>query len=147
MSTVKLSTIRQRFATQVNTLSGFNESRNPFDGYGRSPNTIAHKRFSIGIGGVTSRDDDRQRQAAGIMSQTEVFIRYPFRIKPKDQIESYDAALDSAQLVIKSITNRSDALHANLQIRFAGLANELSDSGEWVTITIHFLILHYLYLT
>ena len=73
MASVSLSTIRQRFATQINTLDGFDESRNPYDGYGRSPNTIAHKRYSVGIRGVNSRDDDRQRRSTGVMSETEVF--------------------------------------------------------------------------
>ena len=147
MSVVSLSTIRARFATQINSLTGFDESRNPFDGYGRSPNTIAHKRFAVGIGSVVSREDDRQRKAAGVMSESQALVRYAFRIKPKDQIDSYDDALDSAQEVIKTITNRSSPLHDNLQIRWTGLDNELSDSGEWCTITITFSILHYINLS
>lgn len=146
MSAVSLSTIRQRFATQIDTLTGFNQSRNPYDGYGRSPNTIAHQRFSVGIRGVNSRDDDRQRRSAGVMSETEVFVRYAFRIRPKDQVISYDDALDSAQQVIQTITNRSTPLHSDLQIRFTGLDNELADSGEWCTINLSFNVLHYLYL-
>jgi hypothetical protein len=146
MSSVSLSTIRQRFATQIDTLDGFDESRNPYDGYGRSPNTIAHKRYSVGIRGVNSRDDDRQRRSTGVMSETEVFVRYAFRIRPKDQLESFDDALDSAQVVIQSLTNRSTPLHDDLQIRFTGMDNELADSGEWCTINLTFIVLHYLYL-
>ena len=67
---VSLATIRQRFSTMIDSLDGFDESRNPFDGYGRSPNTIAHKRFSVGIRSVSSRDDDRQRRGVGVMSST-----------------------------------------------------------------------------
>jgi hypothetical protein len=147
MSTVKLSTIRQRFATKITSLDGFEESRNPFDGYGRSPNTIAHKRFAVGIRSVSSRDDDRQRSAAGALTETEVFVRYAYRIKPKDQIDSYDNGLDSAQDVIEALTPRTSPLHNDLQIRWTGLDNELSDSGEWMTITITFIILHYINLT
>ena len=144
---VSLATIRQRFSTMIDSLDGFDESRNPFDGYGRSPNTIAHKRFSVGIRSVSSRDDDRQRRGVGVMSSTEVMIRYAFRIRPKDQIESFDDGLDSAQSVINAITKRSTPLHDELQIRFGGMDNELSDSGEWMSITLAFEVLHYLYLT
>lgn len=147
MSAVSLQTIRQRFADAITDLTGFDESRNPYDGYGRSPNTVAHKRFSIGVGSVSSRDDDRQRRLQGIMSETEILVRFAFRIRPKDQIDSYDDALQSAQQVIEKITNRSTPLHDNLQIRFRGLDNELSDSGEWCTITISFTVLHYIQLT
>jgi hypothetical protein len=128
-------------------LDGYDESRNPYDGYGRSPNTIAHQRFSVGIRGVTSRTDDRQRESDGVMTETEVFVRYPFRIRPKDQVSSYDLALSSAESVIKKITNRSSPLHDNLQIRWRGLDNELADSGEWVSIIITFIVLHYISLT
>lgn len=147
MSAVSLQTIRQRFADAITDLTGFDESRNPYDGYGRSPNTVAHKRFSVGVGSVSSRDDDRQRRLQGIMSETEMLVRFAFRIRPKDQIDSYDDALQSAQQVIEKITNRSTPLHDNLQIRFRGLDNELSDSGEWCTITISFTVLHYIQLT
>ena len=147
MSAVSLSTIRKRFASAVTTLSGFDESRNPFDGYGRSPNTIAHKRFSVGVGTVTSREDDRQRRSDGIMTDTQMSVRFAFRIRPKDQIESYDNALDAAEQVIEIITNRSTPLHDSLQIRFTGLDNELADSGEWCTLTLSFLVLHYIQLT
>jgi hypothetical protein len=144
MSAVSLSTIRQRFAVSILALSGFDESRNPFDGYGRSPNTVAHQRFSVGVGTVSSRDDDRQRNAAGVMTESEIMVKYAFRIRPKDQIDSYDDALTSAAAVMANITNRSTPLHDNLQIRFRGLDNELSDSGEWCTITLTFTVLHYL---
>jgi hypothetical protein len=147
MSAVSLSTIRKRFASAVTTLSGFDESRNPFDGYGRSPNTIAHKRFSVGVGTVTSREDDRQRRSDGIMTDTQMSVRFAFRIRPKDQIDSYDNALDAAEQVIEIITNRSTPLHDSLQIRFTGLDNELADSGEWCTLTLSFSVLHYIQLT
>jgi len=147
MSAVSLSTIRKRFAAAVTTLSGFDESRNPFDGYGRSPNTIAHKRFSVGVGTVTSREDDRQRRSDGIMTDTQMSVRFAFRIRPKDQIESYDNALDAAEQVIEIITNRSTPLHDSLQIRFTGLDNELADSGEWCSLTLTFSVLHYIQLT
>lgn len=146
MSAVSLSDVRKRFAVSIAELEGFVEGRNPYDGYGRSPNTIAHKSFSVGIRTSSSRDDDRQRRSTGIMAFTEVFVRYAFRIRPKDQIESYDDALDSAQLVIQQITNRAAPLHENLQIRFAGIDNELSDSGEWCSITLTFNTIHFLYL-
>jgi len=144
---VSLATIRQRFATQIATLSGFTESRNPYDGYGRSPNTVAHKRFMVGIQSVTSRDDDRQRRGVGVMTSTMVGVKYIFRIRPKDQLESFDDGLDSAQTVINAITKRSTPLHDEIQIRFGGMDNELSDSGEWMSIILSFEVLHYLYLT
>jgi len=147
MAAVNLSIIRSRFADKISSLTGFNESRNPFDGYGRSPNTVSHKLFMVGVGGVRAREDDRQKRFIGVMSQTEILVRFIYRIRPKDQIESYDDGLNAAQEVIEALTNRSSPLHDDLQIRFMGLDNELSDSGEWLTFTLNFSVLHYLYLT
>ena len=144
MSAVSFSTIRERFSDKLKTITGFTESRNPFDGYGRSPNTVSHKRYSVGITGINSRDNDRQRGVSGVMCSTAVLVRYPFRIRPKDQIDSYDEAMDSAETVIQNITNRSTPLHDNVQIRFEGLDNELSDSGEYLSITINFNVIHYI---
>jgi len=84
MSAVNLSAIRSRFADKVSSLDGFHESRNPFDGYGRSPNTVSHKLFSIGVGRVESRDDDRQRRGVGVMSQSEILVWFIYRVRFKD---------------------------------------------------------------
>lgn len=147
MSAVSLATIRARFATEILTLSGFTQSRNPFDGYGRQPNTVAHKRFSIGITSVVARDDDRQRSSVGCMCDTEVVVRYPFRIRPKDQVTSFDEALTSAESIIKKLVPRSAPLHSDLTIRFSSIDNQLSDTGEYMSVSILFTVLHYITLT
>lgn len=144
MSGVQFSTIRQRFATAVSSLDGFHELRNPYDGYGRSPNTVANLGFAVGIRNVTTRDDDRQRQSVGVMCETEMFVRFIFRIRPKDQLTSLDEGFDKVETVIRTLTNRSTPLHDNLQIRFTGFDNELSDSGEYAIYTLTFNILHYI---
>ena len=144
MSGVQFSTIRQRFATAVSSLDGFHELRNPYDGYGRSPNTVANLGFAVGIRNVTTRDDDRQRQSVGVMCETEMFVRFIFRIRPKDQLTSLDEGFDQVETVIRTLTNRSTPLHDNLQIRFTGFDNELSDSGEYAIYTLTFNILHYI---
>lgn len=144
MSGVQFSTIRQRFATAVSSLDGFHELRNPYDGYGRSPNTVANLGYAVGIRNVTTRDDDRQRQSVGVMCETEIFVRFIFRIRPKDQLTSLDEGFDQVETVIRTLTNRSTPLHDNLQIRFTGFDNELSDSGEYAIYTLTFNILHYI---
>lgn len=144
MSSVAISTIRQRFATAISSIDGFHELRNPFDGYGRSPNTVANLGFAIGIRGLTTRDDSRQRIGVGVMSETEIFVRFIVRIRPKDQIISLDEGFDHVETVVRTITNRSNPLHNDLQIRFSGFDNEMSDSGEYVIFTLSFNIIHFL---
>jgi len=142
MATVDYSTLRQRFSSTISTLTGFEESRNPYDGQGRSPNTIAHQMYSVGIRASSAQDADRQRKSDGVMVSTEVTVRYYYRIKPKDQLDSYDDGMDSANLVIKTLTNRSAPLHTDTQVRFSSMANELTDSGEWLTVILTFTVTH-----
>ena len=144
MSSVSVSTIRQRFANAVSGIPDFHELRNPFDGYGRSPNSVANLGFAVGVRGVTSRDDDRQRRSSGVMCETEMFVRFIYRIRPKDQIVSLDEGFDNVETVIRTITNRSTPLHDDLQIRFQGFDNELSDSGEYAIFTLSFNIIHFI---
>lgn len=145
MSVVSYSTIRQRFATQIETISGFKEIRSPFDGMGRSPNTIAHNGFAVSVRGSTSRDDDRQKRGQGIMMNTDVAVRFGYRIRPKDQLESFDDGFDLAQTVIESLTDRSSPLHDSVTIRFLSIDNELANNkGEYVFFTLNFSVLHYI---
>ena len=117
MATVDYSTLRQRFSSTISTLTGFEESRNPYDGQGRSPNTIAHQMYSVGIRASSAQDADRQRKSDGVM-------------------------MYSAYLEIYTLTNRSAPLHTDTQIRFSSMANELTDSGEWLTVILTFTVTH-----
>ena len=76
MAAVSFSTIRSRFATQVATLAGFSQSRNPLDPQIRIPDTLAHLRFAVGIGGAVARDDSRQRAGVGAFMETTVEVRF-----------------------------------------------------------------------
>jgi hypothetical protein len=65
--------------------AGLKESPLPFDAFGRTPNSIAHKAFSVGIGGSNAMDD-RQRPTEGAMLQTDLDITFAFRLRPLDQL-------------------------------------------------------------
>jgi len=145
MGAVSYSTIRQRFANQIATIPGFSEIRSPFDGLGRSPNSIAHQGFAVSIRGSNSREDDRQRRSIGVMMETDLSVRFAYRIRPKDQIESFDDGFDVAQTIIETLTNRSTPLHDSLTIRFVSIDNELANNkGEYVLFTLNFSILHFI---
>ena len=110
MATVALSAVRQRFATKLLTLTGFTQSRNPYDNALRAPQTVAHLRFWVGITEAVGRPDDRQRASTGILMDTSVAVKFAYRLRPKDQIIDLDAALDKGQLVIEALTPRAAPL-------------------------------------
>ena len=144
MGAVKLSTIRSRFGSAIDAIAGMSISRNPYERFGAIPNTVAHLRFAIGIISCDRIDSDRQKENTGIYAQTIIGIKFAYRLRPKDQITSYDEGFDKSNDLIKACTNRSPAIYTNLQIYFDNQSHEISDSGEYLIITIRFLIYHFL---
>ena len=96
MAVVSFADIRARFSTKIETLTGFTESRNPFDDFNRNPNTVAQKRFSVGIGEVEAIEEQRQSTSTGIICNTTVLVKFPFRLRQKDQIQDYDNSMTTA---------------------------------------------------
>jgi hypothetical protein len=139
---VSFSTIRARFADKIKTITGFTESRNPYDDFNRNPNTVAQKRFSVGIGDVEALPEQRESVSVGVLCNTTVQIKFPYRLRPKDQIIDYGLSMDESEKIIKAITNRSAPLHTELQIFFNSLNNEITDSGEFIIQTLQFNVLH-----
>ena len=142
MSFVSLATIRSRFSTKIGSLAGFTVSRNPYDDTNRNPQTVAHKRFSVGIVACESMEEQRQVSSVGIMCRTRIRVKFPYRLRPKDQVLDYDNSLDSAELVIRSITVRAAPLHTDLHISFRDFSHEIVNSGEYILNQIEFDVLH-----
>ena len=146
MSAVSFSTIRSRFASKVATLSGFSLSLNPFDDFNRNPNTVAHKRASVGVS-MVARSDQRESTAVGILCESVVVVKYPYRLRPNDQILDYDSSMDSVEDVIKACTVRAAPLHTNLQIFFNSASHDITDAGEYIINTLNFTVIHTIALT
>ena len=140
----EISTIRSRIQTAVNAMAGMSVSIHPYERFSSTPNTIAHLRFACGVVGVEGRPDDRQRQAQGILADTSIGIRFTYRIRPKDQVTSYDEAWDKATDIAQTVTNRSPTIYSDIQIRFSRMTHEVLTSGEFIIITLFFQILHYI---
>jgi hypothetical protein len=146
MATIQLSTIRKRVATAMEAISGagLKESPLPFDAFGRTPNSIAHKAFSVGIGGSNAQDD-RQRPLEGAMLQTDLDITFAYRLRPLDQLTDVDNQLDMENTIITALLDRTDSsLYPNLHIKFISSNRLLTDSGEYVLSTLSFEALHFI---
>lgn len=146
MAAVSFSTIRSRFATKVADQAGFTISRNPFDDYNRNPNGVAHKRASVGVS-MVARSDQRESSSVGVLCESVVLIKYPYRLRPKDQVLDFDNSMDSVESIIRAITVREAPLHTNLQIFFNSASHEITDSGEYIINSLNFTVLHTISLT
>ena len=149
MATVKLSIIRSRVATAVESIvgAGLKQSPLPYGAFGRTPNSIAHKAFSIGMGGSNAQDD-RQRPTEGAMLQTDMDIKVSFRIRPLAQLVDVDASLDLENTIIANVMDRTNTtLYQNLHIKLLSTNRQLTDSGEYMISTLSFELLHFIPLT
>ena len=144
MATVQLSTIRSRVATAIQGISGMNLSPLPYEAFGRTTNSIAHKAFSVGIGGSSARDD-RQRPIEGAMLDTDLNIVMAYRIRPLDQLTDVDNGLNLENDIITTLLDRTDStLYPNVHIKFVSSSRQLTDSGEYMLSTLSFDVLHFI---
>lgn len=148
MATLKLSTIRGRIATTLEDIGvGLKQSILPAGGFGRTPNSIAHKAFAVDIGGSNARDD-RQRPVEGAMIQTDMSIKLAYRLRPLAQLADVDNGLDLENTIISNLLDRTKTtLYPNLHVRFISSNRILTDSGEYVISTLSFELLHFIPLT
>lgn len=140
MGSVNYSAIRQRFATKIATVAGFTQSRNPLDGAIRTPQSVAHKRYWVGV--VSSSGSSEDRQAGKVLCDTEIQVKFAYRLRPKDQITDLDGAWDVSQTLITALTTRAAPLYTNLQIRFQNISTEITGSGEFVIVKLIFSVIH-----
>lgn len=144
MSTVQLSTIRSRIATAISSITGTKLSPLPYEAFGRTTNSIAHKAFAVGIGGSDAADD-RQRSTEGAMMSTDVFVTMAYRIRPLDQLTDIDNALNFENDIIKKVLDRTNTtLYQNLHIKLVSSQRQLTDSGEYMLSTLSFESLHFI---
>lgn len=146
MGAVKLSTIRGRMKTAIEGISGagLKESPLPFQSFGRTPNAIGHKSFSIGVLTSTSTDD-RQKRTIGTLTQTAFQIQMAYRIRPLSQNTDVDNTLDLENDIIIALCNRADSsLYADIHIKFETSTRILVETGEYMLSSLNFEVLHYL---
>lgn len=140
MSAVKFSTIRSRFAAAVEALPGFSESRNPFDPTIRAPQSVAHLRFWVGVANANAMPN-RQRSPGQVVN-TDLVVKFAYRLRPKDQVTDYDLSMDKAETVIQTLTTRAAPLYTNTEITFVRFFHDLTSSGEYVIISLEFQAIH-----
>ena len=136
-----LSSIRKAIATKIETLSGFKESKHTPDFFGRTENTVAHKAFSISVASSTAMEE-RQRRAVGVYISTPMQVIFSYRLRPLDIYPTdYDASLDAEELVINKVLE-AYATDNEFTIRYTASERSVTDSQEYILITLSFNILH-----
>lgn len=134
---VLLSEIRSGVATQISSLTGYNESKFPPEFFARQQNTLAHKSYSVGIP-VTEDSGERQRRATYYL-RSVIEVKVAYRLRPLDVYPiDYDNALDAEKEVIERVLRSYTTINNEIQLRFARVTREIPDSMEFLISTIEF---------
>lgn len=138
---LSLSTLRQGIASKIQELSGFKLSKHSPDFFGRTENTVAHLAFSVGLNSSTATEE-RQRRSVGVYIQTPVTVIFSYRLRPLDIYPTdYDLAMDTEEQVIQKVLE-SYVSNNQFTIRYVSSTREVTDSQEYIIITIEFTTLH-----
>jgi len=138
---IKFSQVRSEIASKISSLSGFQETKHSPDYFGRTENTVAHKAFVVRLGTALAMEE-RQRRGVGVYVSSPVSVVFSYRLRPLDIYPTdYDLAMDTEETVIAKVL---EAYSQNNQftIRYNGSTREVTDSQEYIIITLEFTALH-----
>lgn len=139
---LKFSQIRAAFKQQVETVSGFKLVKVLPDFFGRAQDTVADKGFTVGVS-TSAQATERQRRSVGVYIQSDVQIKFSFRLRPLDVYPTdYDLCLDAEEQVILACLNSYASIQPQVQTRYVNSQRESTDSNEYMIVTINFTVLH-----
>lgn len=138
---LKFSQVRGAIASKISELPGFKESGQSPDYFGRTENTVAHKAFGVRLGSSAAMEE-RQRRSVGVYVQTPVQVLFSYRLRPLDIYPTdYDLAMDTEETVIAKVLETYSE-NNEFTIRYLGSSRQVTDSQEYVIITLEFTTLH-----
>ena len=138
---LKFSQVRGAIASKVASLTGFQETKHSPDYFGRTENTVAHKAFGVRLA-ASSAMEERQRRAVGVYVSTPVQVLFSYRFRPLDIYPTdYDLAMDTEEDVISKVLEVYSS-NNEFTIRYVGSTREVTESQEYVIITLDFITLH-----
>ena len=134
------SAIRAAIAARIVALGGdWKESRFLPDRLGYDPSSVAHLSYSVDLPNGRAVGN---RQKPTIYQQETVIIRFTYQVKPKDQISSYDSALDVENTVVSQLL--SSGWTSLFQLVYVSSSRSSLETGEWRRHELTFNALFYL---
>ena len=140
-----IKSLRQRVETAIDAVAGWSVAKHPYNVFGRDPSSVLDHRFAVGCPNTLPVPGRRQKTAQGAVCNTVIAVTYAFRIRPKDQVASYDDSLDAEAEIIKAVMADTVALKTDASISFTGATSrEVQPAGEWIVSDLEFSALHVL---
>lgn len=138
---LSFANIRANIASKIDALAGFKESIQTPDFFARTQDSIAHKAFTVGMLSATGVDE-RQRRSVGVYVSSQIQITFAYRLRPLDIYPTdYDLALTAEESVINAALE-AYATNNQFTLRYNGSSRQVTDSQEYIIITIDLTALH-----
>ena len=134
--------LREDVTTRILTLTGWRESRVLPETFGRDADSIAHKAFVVHPVATKDLRQYRGKPAEGTLVETDLEVRYSWRMVPKDMSTSYDDSLDGAQAVINNLMTYDANWPGSYKVQVIETSQAATDTGEWVIGVVSFRIVH-----
>jgi hypothetical protein len=142
MAAKSVRQLREDVTTRMLTLSGWRESRVLPESFGRDADSIAHKAFVVHPLATKDLRQYRGKPAEGTLVETDLQIRYSWRMAPKDMSNSYDDSLDGAQAVVNLLMVYDANWPSSYKVQVLETSQAATDTGEWVIGVVTFRIVH-----
>ena len=142
MASKTVRQLREDVTTRILTLSGWRESRVLPETFGRDADSIAHKAFVVHPVATKDLRQYRGKPAEGTLVETDLEVRYSWRMVPKDMSTSYDDSLDGAQAVINNLMTYDANWPSSYKVQVIETSQAATDTGEWVIGVVSFRIVH-----
>lgn len=140
-ATTTPAALRAAVAARVGGMTGWTESPHVFDTFGREPSSIAHLAFAVGLP-RSNFEGGRQRADEGILTRSEVVVRFTARVKPKDGPGSVDAGLDAELALVQRLIVESADWPQTFRLLFTDATRTADATGEWLRHDVTFSALH-----
>jgi hypothetical protein len=136
-----VASIRSGIAAKIAGITGFQESKQTPDYFGRTQDTIAHLGFTVGVPS-SAASEDRQRRTVGVYLNTQYRVIFAYRFRPLDAYPTdYDLALDKESEVINTVLE-SYSTNNQFTLKYNGSSRAVPDSQEYIIITIDYTANH-----
>lgn len=134
MATLTVEEIRQRVATVIKDHDGaWRESPRHYDAFPADPGHFAHKAYAVGAPGTEFESPmesvRHKRGEDGGLVDTQIGVRWTYRIKIDGGVKAYDAMLASEALLLKALTGIS---LVSMHFWVTSLTRSPTGNHEWL---------------
>lgn len=147
MAVLSVSTLRQRVQNRISgalSSQGWKPSRYVHDLFGRDTDQITPRAFSVGVMSTTPIGD-RQKLNAGTYVQTDISVKFAWRLRGDAQLADFDEALTAEEDLLVAVMGTS---LSNLHIQLEQIPQrQVAVEGQWFLGELIFRAEHRLPLT